>query len=71
MKCSAVWKPDTTGRWFRINANLPLNMSNTLHADISSQARGLSFGMSLPLLLCFVYVRGEDSGETVHMNRLV
>ena len=32
-----------------------------------SVSRGLILGLSLTLLLYFVYVRSEGSGETVHM----
>ena len=33
----------------------------------SSGTRSLILGLSLTLLLYFVYVRSEGSGETVHM----
>ena len=41
------------------------------HADVSSMARGLSFGPSFYLYPYFVYASGEDSDETAHMRRLV
>ena len=40
------------------------------HADISSGARGLNFGLSLHLLTNFVYSSSEGSGESVHLQRL-
>ena len=39
------------------------------HTEVSSRARGLIFGVSLPLLLYFEYVRSQGSEETVHMHR--
>ena len=33
----------------------------------SSGTRGLILGLSVTLLLYFVYMRSEGSGETVHM----
>ena len=37
----------------------------------SSAARCLIFGLSLPLLLYFVYARNEGSDVTAHMRSLV
>ena len=37
--------------------------------DVSSKARGISFGLSLHLYPCFVYASHQDSGESVHMWR--
>ena len=44
----------------------PLNT----HADISSRARGLLFGLDLSLNLYFIYMRSEDSGKPAQMCRL-
>ena len=44
----------------------PLNA----HADISRRARGLNFGLSLPLLPYFVYARRKGSGKTARMRSL-
>ena len=39
-------------------------------ADVSSETRGLNFGLSLHLQPCFVYASREGSGESAHMRRL-
>ena len=33
--------------------------------------RGLNFGLRLPLLPYFMYVRSKGSGDTAHLHRLV
>ena len=40
------------------------------HADVSSEARGRIFGLSLHLHLHFVYASSEGPGESAHMRRL-
>ena len=48
-----------------------MSLNLNAHADKASRARGLIFGLSIPLLPYFVYVRREGYGKTVHMHRLV
>ena len=45
----------------------PLNADD----DVSRKAQGPTFGLSLLLLSYLLYARRGDSGETVHMCRLV
>ena len=40
------------------------------HTDVSGEARGQKFGLSLQLPPCFVYAISEDSRESAHMRRL-
>ena len=47
-----------------------MGTSSEYNGCTASGDRGLSFGLSLPLLPYFVYVRSEGSGETVGMFRL-
>ena len=37
---------------------------------VSSRAKGLNFGLSLPLLPYSLYASSQDSGKTVHMRSL-
>ena len=46
--------------------NPPINS----YADVSSVARSLYFGLSLPLHTCFVYASSESSGEAAKLRRL-
>ena len=41
------------------------------HGDIVSSARGHIFGLTIPLLQYFMYVRSEGSGKNVHTVKLV
>ena len=40
------------------------------HADVTSGARDLTFGLSLHLPSCFVYASTEGAGESAHLRRL-
>ena len=42
-----------------------LKIAYGIRVNVSSGARGLTFGLSLLLLPFFVYARSEGSGETV------
>ena len=42
-----------------------------MHAQLPSGARGLNFGLNLPLLKYFVYMSSEGSGETAWGRRPV
>ena len=39
-------------------------------ADVARKASGLKFGLSLHLILCFVYASSEGSGEPAYKHRL-
>ena len=41
------------------------------HADVSREAMGLMFDLSIRLRPYFMYTRKEGYGETAHMQRLV
>ena len=47
------------------------NHSLNVHSRLSSSARDLIFGLSLPLLPYFMYASSECSDETARMRRLV
>ena len=67
MLCRNIYGP-APGVSLRIAyALIPLINANI---DISSEARGPKFGMSLHLHPYFVYTSGEGSGESAHMRRL-
>ena len=38
------------------------------HVDVSSEVRGISYGLCFPLLPYFVYAKREGSGETAHAH---
>ena len=48
-------------------AQMPLIIA---HADVSSYARGLKFGLSFHLHPYFVHTSSKDSSEYAHMRRL-
>ena len=48
-----------------------LNHYLNLHAQLSSGARGQTFGLSLHILLCHVYVTSESSVETGRIHMLI
>ena len=42
-----------------------------VHADVSSGARYLQFGLTLHLQLYFMYASSEGAGEFAHMHKVV
>ena len=54
-------------RFWYLYAQQPLLKAN---ADVSRNVRGLSFGLSLPLLEYFVNVQNKGSGLSVQMLRV-
>ena len=52
-----------------LNAHSQKTLINA-HTDVSSKARGLTFGLSLHQHPYFVYLHSKGSGESVHLHRL-